>query len=52
MQKRPFCIHTHQNQRYFAPETEVLEIRLEGMIATSEIVDGIPEPEEIPGIGF
>ena len=27
-----------KKERYFAPETEVLEIRLEGMIATSDMV--------------
>ena len=59
MQIRPFCIHTHLNQRYFSPETEVMELKLEGVIATSitttdllGVSGSIPEPEDITGIGF
>ena len=42
MQIRPFCIHTRQIQRYFSPETEVIKLKLEGVIATSarEYEDG------------
>jgi hypothetical protein len=59
MQKRPFCIHTHQNRRYFSPETEVMELKLEGVIATSitttDLLGGtgsIPGPEDLNGVGF
>jgi len=45
MQKRPFCIHTHQNRRYFSPETEVMGISTEGMVCTSIVTDSLIAPE-------
>lgn len=41
-----------EKERYFAPASEVMELRLEGVIAASEIIDGIPAPDELPGLGF
>jgi hypothetical protein len=45
--------------RYFSPETEVMELKLEGVIATSitttDLLGGtgsIPGPEDLNGVGF
>ena len=32
-----------EKERYFSPETEVMELRLEGVIATSELPGDIPD---------
>ncbi|MBQ9701960.1 MAG: hypothetical protein IJV63_03105 [Bacteroidales bacterium] len=39
-------------EKYLTPESEEFELKLEGVIAASETVNGIPGPDDIPGIGF